>query len=98
MPPMGEEVVTKTQHVVDGIQYLLEIDPVDTIVPAATRSDFAAILQLPICAARFPLPKSRKYAAALAILCKPTCNPRLKRRRWRGPHSLVGLVCVRWDA
>jgi hypothetical protein len=63
-----KEVLTKTQHVVDGIQYLLKIDPVDTIVPAATRSDFAAILQLPICAARFPLPKSRKYAAALQYL------------------------------
>ncbi len=67
MPPCVEEVLTKTQHVVDGIQYLLKIDPVDTIVPAATRSDFAAILQLPICAARFPLPKSRKYAAALQV-------------------------------
>jgi hypothetical protein len=65
---VGEEVLTKVQHVVDGIQYLLKIDPVDTIVPAATRSDFAAILQLPICAARFPLPKSRKYAAALHYL------------------------------
>jgi glycosidase len=63
-----DEVLTKTQHVVDGIQYLLKIDPVDTIVPAATRSDFAAILQLPIYAARFPLPKSRKYAAALQYL------------------------------
>ena len=68
MPQLLEEVLTKTQHVVDGIQYLLKIDPVDTIVPAATRSDFAAILQLPICAARFPLPKSRKYAAALQYL------------------------------
>jgi hypothetical protein len=63
-----EEVLTKTQHVVDGIQYLLKIDPVATIVPAATRLDFAAILQLPVCAARFPLPKSRKYAAALQYL------------------------------
>jgi hypothetical protein len=65
---MLDEVVTKAQHVVDGIQYLLKIDPVETIVPAATRSDFAAILQLPICSARFPLPKSRKYAAALEYL------------------------------
>ena len=63
-----EEVLTKAQHVVDGIQYLLKIDPVDTIVPEATRSDFTAILQLPICAARFPLPKSRKYTAALQYL------------------------------
>jgi glycosidase len=63
-----EEVLTKTQHVVDGIQYLLKIDPVDTIVPEAARSDFAAILQLPIIAARFPLPKSRKYAAAVQYL------------------------------
>ncbi|HTP11670.1 MAG TPA: hypothetical protein VMP08_25625, partial [Anaerolineae bacterium] len=63
-----DEVVTKTQHVVDGIQYLLKIEPVETIVPVAARSDFAAILQLPICAARFPLPKSRKYAAALQYL------------------------------
>jgi hypothetical protein len=62
------EVLTKTQHVVDGIQYLLKIDPADTIVPAATRSDFAAILRLPIIAARSPLPKSRKYAAAVQYL------------------------------
>jgi glycosidase len=65
---VGDEVLTKTQHVVDGIQYLLKIEPVGTIVPAATRSDFAAILQLPICAERFPLPKSRKYSAALQYL------------------------------
>ncbi len=63
-----EEVATKTQHVIDGLQYLLKIDPAETVVPAAARSDFAAILQLPLVATRFPLPKSRKYAAALHYL------------------------------
>ncbi len=62
------EVTTKTQYVVDGIQYLLKIDPAETSVPDLVRSDFAAILQLPIVADRFPLPKSRKYAAALQYL------------------------------
>jgi hypothetical protein len=65
---IGEQVEMKAQHVVDGIQYLLGIETAVTPVPAAARSDFAAILQLPIVAARFPMPESRKYAAALRYL------------------------------
>ena len=98
MPRCCEEVVTKTQHVVDGIHYLLKIDPADTIVPAAIRSDFAAILQLPICAARFPLPKSRKYAAALQYL-QANLQPEARDADvWRGPRSSAGPVSVRWAA
>jgi glycosidase len=75
------EVATKAQHVVDGIQYLLKIDPVETIVPATVQSDFAAILQLPICAARFPLPKSRKYAAAMQYL-QTSLQPETETLAW----------------
>ena len=44
--------ITGAQYVVDGIQYLLGIETTDTTVPAATRSDIDAILQLPIVATR----------------------------------------------
>ena len=59
---IGEQVEMKAQHVVDGIQYLLGIEPAATPVPAATRSDFEAILQLPIVAARFPAERRLKSA------------------------------------
>jgi len=67
-PAIDTEVTLKAQHVVDGIQYLLGLPAVDTIVPAAIRSDVKAIVQLPIVAQRFPLPKSRKYTAAIQFL------------------------------
>ncbi len=67
-PSISEQVEMKAQYVVDGIQYLLGIETADTSVPAATRSDVDAILQLPIVAARFPKPRSRKYAAAIDYL------------------------------
>ncbi|MBP7686557.1 MAG: hypothetical protein KA765_01555 [Thermoflexales bacterium] len=67
-PSISEQVALKAQYVVDGIQYLLGIETAETPVPAATRSDIDAILQLPIVAARFPKAKSRKYAAAIDFL------------------------------
>jgi glycosidase len=74
---VGEQVEMKAQHVVDGIQYLLGIEPADTprAAPAATRSDFEAILQLPIVAARFPLPEEHEYAAALRYLLAGLTSP-----------------------
>ena len=65
---IGEQVALKVQYLVDGIQYRLGIAPADTPVPAATRSDFEAILQLPIIDQRFPRPASSQYAAAIQYL------------------------------
>lgn len=67
-PSISEQVEMKAQYVVDGIQYLLGVDTAETTVPASTRSDVDAILQLPIVGTRFPKPKSRKYTAALDFL------------------------------
>ncbi len=72
---IGEQVATKAQDVVDGIQYLLGIESADTIVPAAVRSDFEAILQLSIVDRRFPLPRSRKYTAAIQYLLSNLQKP-----------------------
>ena len=65
---VASEATEKALHVLQGIEYLLDIEPDEVLVTAAVRRDFEAILQLPLVAQRFPKPKSRKYQAALQYL------------------------------
>jgi len=65
---IGQEAAQKTLHMLHGIQYMLELPIDETTIPAAVQNQIEALLQLPIVDARFPLPRSRKYAAAMQFL------------------------------
>ena len=93
---IGQEAAQKTLHVLHGIQYMLELPIAETTIPPAVQGQIEALLQLPIVEARFPLPRSRKYAAALQFLKSnlglPVAEPISESTRKKSPVPAKPLM------
>ncbi len=67
-PQIGAEVEEKTRRLGRAIKELIGAEGDEAALAVEVRADLDAILQLPVVDQRFPLPKSRKYQAAIEYL------------------------------
>jgi hypothetical protein len=76
-PQVGDEVEEKAQRLLGAIKELIGGSNDDVALAMELRADLEAVLQLPIVDQRFPLPKSRKYLAAIKFLQANLALPQL---------------------
>ena len=65
---IGTEVEEKARLLFRAIKELIGAEADEVALAMEVRADLEAVLQLPIVAQRFPLPRSRKYPAAIEYL------------------------------